>query len=95
MATSEERIAEGVRNFLYLYGKYNRAAKKKMEKESIAWAGECLWLRFYLEKRLLCNSFGQRKLAPIPSSFHYKKRPVQIKMDSTSEDFKGVCETWK
>ena len=32
----------------------------------------------YLEKRLLRNS---------------KKRPDQFKIDSTSEDFKGVCET--
>ena len=66
--------------------------RKTLDKESIAWAGECLRLRFYLEKCLLCNSFGQRKSAPTPSSFHYKKRPVPIKMNSTSEGFKGVCE---
>ena len=26
-----------------------------------------------------------------PSSFHNKKRPDQFKIDSTSENFKGVC----
>ena len=28
-------------------------------------------------------------------SFHNKKRLDQFKMDSTSEDFRGVCKTWE
>ena len=39
---SEERIAEGVRNFPCLYDKGNRATKKEIGKERMTWGAECL-----------------------------------------------------
>ena len=46
VAASEERIAEEVRNFFFLYDKFNRTTIKKIsEKERMAWGGESLRLR--------------------------------------------------
>ena len=54
MAASEERIAEEVRNFPCLYGKGNRAKKKKSEKERMTSGRECLRLRQIIKAIWTC-----------------------------------------